>query len=68
MTAFRGRRGTRPLVKDKDPLEVLEAQALERYEAYGEADIIVETGETAHNVAVDAIIKALTALAARNPS
>ncbi len=62
-----GRRETRPLVKGKDPLEVLEAQALERYAAYGEADIVVDTGETAHNVAVDAIIKSLTALAAQTP-
>jgi shikimate kinase len=62
-----GRRETRPLVKGRDPMEVLEAQASERYGAYGEADIIVDTGETAHNVAVDAIIKGLTALAAKTP-
>ena len=63
-----GRRETRPLVKGKDPMAVLEAQASERYDAYRQADIIVETGETAHNVAVDAIVKALAALAAQAQS
>jgi shikimate kinase len=58
------RRDTRPLVSGKDPLEVLQAQAAERYPHFEKADIIVETGETAHGVAVDAIIKALTARAA----
>jgi shikimate kinase len=62
-----GRRETRPLVRGRDPLEILEAQASERYGAYGEADIIIDTGETAHNVAVDAIIRALTNLAAQAP-
>jgi len=59
-----GRRDTRPLVAGKNPLDVLRAQALERYDLFAEADITVETGETAHNVAVDAIVKALAARAA----
>lgn len=59
-----GRRDTRPLLAGKDPLEVLEAQAEARYEAFASADITIETGETAHSVAVDAIIKALAARAA----
>jgi len=59
-----GRRDNRPLLAGKDPLMVLEALALERYGAYGEADIVVETGDTAHQVAVDAIIKALSERAA----
>jgi shikimate kinase len=58
-----GRKDTRPLLTGRDPMEVLKAQAEARYPAYGEADIIVETGETAHHVAVDAIIKALAARA-----
>jgi shikimate kinase len=58
------RRDTRPLIAGKDPMDVLRAQALERYEHFAEADITVETGETAHNVAVDAIVKALAARAA----
>jgi len=62
-----GRRDTRPLIAGKDPLEVLQAQALERYDVFATADVIVETGETAHHVAVDAIIKALTARLAAPP-
>lgn len=58
-----GRRDTRPLLVGKDPLSVLTAQAEERYAAFESADIIVETGETAHQVAVDAIVKALAARA-----
>lgn len=54
-----GRRDTRPLLTGKDPMDVLQTQALERYDAYGQADITVETGDTAHAVAVDAIVKAL---------
>src|SRR5579863_4599367 len=49
---------TRPLLAGKDPLEVLRAHALARYDRYGEAHITVETGETAHQTAVDAIITA----------
>ena len=58
-----GRRDTRPLIAGKDPMAVLEAQARQRYDAFARADITVETGETAHSVAVDAIIKALAARA-----
>lgn len=53
------RKSDRPLVAGKDPLEVLQAQAAARYPVYEQADIIVETGETPHQVAVDAIIVAL---------
>jgi shikimate kinase len=53
------RRDTRPLLTGKDPMEVLLAQAEARYPAYAEAHITVETGETAHQTAVDAIIAAL---------
>ncbi|HEY2178544.1 MAG TPA: shikimate kinase [Caulobacteraceae bacterium] len=55
------RRGGRPLLVGKDPLEVLQAHALARYDRYGEAHITVETGEGAHQVAVDAIVAALKA-------
>ena len=58
-----GRKDTRPLLVGKDAMAVLEQQAAERYEVYAEADIVVETGETAHHVAVDAIIRALAARA-----
>jgi shikimate kinase len=59
-----GRRDTRPMLTGKDPKIVLEAQASERYKAFATADITVETGDTAHSVAVDAIVKALAARAA----
>jgi shikimate kinase len=58
-----GRRDTRPLLKGKDPMQVLTEQAETRYPAFAEADIIIETGETQHQVAVDAIVKALAARA-----
>ena len=53
------RKSDRPLVAGKDPLEVLHAQAAVRYPAYAQADITVETGETPHQVAVEAILAAL---------
>ena len=56
-----GRKDNRPLLAGKDPLEVLNAQAAARYPAYAEAQITVETGETPHHVAVEAILKALAA-------
>jgi shikimate kinase len=54
------RKDTRPLLVGKDPLEVLEAQAQARYPAYGEADLVVETGDAAHHVTVEQIINALS--------
>jgi shikimate kinase len=54
-----GRRDSRPLIAGKDPMDVLRAQAEARYPAYAEAHITVETGEAAHQTAVDAIIKAV---------
>ena len=53
------RRDVRPLLTGKDPLEVLRAHALARYDLYAEAHLTIETGDSAHQVAVDAIIKAL---------
>jgi len=58
------RRETRPLLTGKDPLTVLEDHVRTRYPRYAEAHLTVDTGETAHQVAVDAIIKALSARAA----
>lgn len=54
------RKDNRPLVAGKDPLEVLRAQAEVRYPVYAEADIIVETGETPHTVAVEAVLTAIS--------
>ena len=53
------RKGDRPLVAGKDPLEVLQAQAEVRYPLYAEADVTVETGDTPHQMAVEAILDAL---------
>jgi shikimate kinase len=54
------RKDTRPLLAGKDPLEVLQGQAALRYPAYGQADLIVETGDAAHHVTVEQVIRALT--------
>jgi shikimate kinase len=56
-----GRKDSRPLLKDRDPLAVLQEQAELRYPAYGEADVVVETGDAAHHVTVDHVIRALSA-------
>ncbi|MCF8506029.1 MAG: shikimate kinase [Caulobacter sp.] len=56
-----GRKDTRPLVRGKDPLEVLTTLAAERDPLYAQADIIVETGDTPHTEAVEAVLRALTA-------
>ena len=54
------RKGDRPLVAGRDPLEVLQAQAEARYPVYAEADVIVETGDAAHHITVGQVIEALT--------
>jgi shikimate kinase len=61
------RRGVRPLLVGKDPLEVLRAHALARHDRYAEAHLTIETGEAAHQVAVDAIIAALARPLVANP-
>lgn len=56
-----GRKDNRPLITGNDPLEVLTDLAAVRYPIYAEADVVVETGDTAHHVTVDQVIQALTA-------
>lgn len=56
-----GRKDTRPLLVGRDPLEVLRELAEVRYPAYAEADVTVETGDSAHHVTVDQVIRALIA-------
>ena len=56
-----GRKDSRPLLAGQDPLDVLRAQAAARYPAYAEADITVETGDSAHHVTVGQVIDALLA-------
>ena len=58
------RKDNRPLVRGKDPLEVLTALAEVRYPIYAQADITVELGETPHQDSVVAILRALEAHAA----
>ena len=63
-----GRKDNRPLITGKDPLEVLTDLAAVRYPIYAEADVVVETGDTAHHVTVDQVIQALSAyLQGQNP-
>lgn len=57
------RKDTRPLLKGKDPKEVLTELAAVRYPIYAEADISVESGDVPHHVTVEAIIRALRARA-----
>lgn len=62
-----GRKDSRPLLAGKDPIDVLRAQAEARYPAYAEADITVETGDTAHHIAVGQVIQALTDYLEKHP-
>ncbi|THD83315.1 MAG: shikimate kinase [Phenylobacterium sp.] len=61
------RKPTRPLVADKDPLAVLQALAEARYPIYGEADVLVETGDAPHHHTVDQVIRTLTAYLEETP-
>jgi shikimate kinase len=56
-----GRKTTRPLLAGKDPLEVLKAQAEARYPVYGQAQVVVETGDAPHHQTVDQVIQAVSA-------
>ena len=42
------RKDSRPLLVGRDPLTVLKEQAAARYGAYGQADMVVETGDGPH--------------------
>jgi shikimate kinase len=63
-----GRKDGRPLLKGRDPMDVLREHAQTRYPAYGEAHLTVQTGDTAHSVAVEAVINALHGHLGRAPS
>jgi shikimate kinase len=56
------RRDTRPLLKDKDPAEVLTALAAVRNPIYAEAPIHIGSKRGPHTETVDAIIAALAAI------
>lgn len=53
------RRDTRPLLRGRDPREVLERLMQERYPVYAEADLVVETSDSPHDAAVAAVLSAL---------
>jgi shikimate kinase len=57
------RKSNRPLLKDRDPLEVLTALAEVRHPVYAEADITIDSVESPHATAVQAIVEALEARA-----
>ena len=54
------RKTTRPLLIDKDPMEVLTAQAAARYPAYAEAHLTVDTGDVSPSTVVEAVLAVLT--------
>ena len=62
------RKDTRPLLIGKDPIAVLQAQADARYPVYAQADLIVETGDAAHQATVEQVIAALTDHLEAHPS
>lgn len=55
------RRGTRPLLKDRDPGEVLMALAASRNPVYAQAHIRIASKAGPHHETVDAIVAALAA-------
>jgi len=59
------RRDTRPLLRGKDPLDVLKAQAEARYPIYAEADLAVDADDANHAAAVATVLDALRARLAK---
>lgn len=53
------RKETRPLLRGKDPAEVLTQLAADRYPVYAMADLTVELGETPHHESVAAVVAGL---------
>jgi len=49
----------RPLLKDRNPIEVLKEHVKTRYPLYEIADIAVDTGDQSHSKALDQVIEAL---------
>jgi shikimate kinase len=60
-----GRKDTRPLLRGRDPREVLGRLMTERYPAYAQAHLTVETGDTPHGSAVDLVLSAIRERAER---
>ncbi len=59
------RRDTRPLLRDKDPQDVLSDLMAQRYPVYARADITVNSAANPHDRTVEAIIAALRKREAR---
>lgn len=55
------RKDTRPLIRGRDPLQVLSAQAETRYPVYAEADVVVDVSDGSHKQATRAVLAALSA-------
>jgi shikimate kinase len=53
------RRDTRPLLRGRNPIEVLRAQAEVRYPLYAQADVHVEVADGSQQAAVEAVLVAL---------
>ena len=56
------RRNNRPLLQQSDPRSVLRELILQRHPVYAEADIVVDSGETAAEQTTSRVIAALAAL------
>lgn len=52
-------RNHRPLLRDRDPMEVLREHEAKRYPFYARADITVDTGDQSHGKSVELVIGAL---------
>jgi shikimate kinase len=61
------RRDTRPLLRGKDPLQVLRAQAEARYPFYAQADVTVELGDASQQTAVEKVLTAVQAFSRARP-
>lgn len=53
------RRDTRPLLRDGTPREIIQRLLAEREPVYAEADLIVDSGDDPHHVAVERLLTAL---------
>ncbi len=51
----------RPLLKDRDPMDVLKDHVQKRYPLYEMADVVVDTGDNSHGRATEMVLDALFA-------
>lgn len=54
-------RSHRPLLRDRDPMDVLREHETKRYPFYAKADITVDTGDQSHAKSVELVLTALQA-------